>query len=63
MKYLRMFFASLQMARTLDNKQVARDSQRVTAMIDELCPKDVPGRPATAHTCTVTDPRTAPRAA
>ena len=63
MKYLKMFFASLQMARTLDSTRIAQDSGRVTALIDELCPEGGTGRPAGAQARTGTDPRMAPEPA
>jgi len=46
MKYLKMFFASLQMARTLDSRQFKQDCEGVPAMIDDLCPEESRGRPA-----------------
>lgn len=63
MKYLKMFFASLQMARTLDSRQFAHDAESVTAMIDELCPEDDRGRGTATQTFAGGDPRTAARPA
>ncbi|MDH3230765.1 MAG: hypothetical protein OEN55_13320 [Alphaproteobacteria bacterium] len=63
MKYLKMFIASLRMAKTLDSNHFAHDSKRGAAMIDALCPEVAAGRSAAADSYAHTGTGTAPKPA
>jgi len=63
MKYLKMFLASLRMAKTLENKRFAHDTRHVASMIDELCPEDGASRSATTRALPKTHAHAAPGAA
>ena len=63
MKYLTMFFASLRLAKTLDSKHFAHDSERGAELIGALCPEDRAGRITAAQSQAQTSDNMAPKAA